>query len=391
MTLQRFNCPHCDKRMKVEGPAAGRTVTCPRCRQRMVVPGEAPPAPPPPLPDFALPSPAEKPPRQRPQPLGAAVLGFLLNPDAGDPFAHYAFLYVAAVNLLQYLFGLGLSFLAGTDGLRYLVWLAVVGPPAVAVPALLLHYGNMPGVVQVVRGLSWLACLLQPLVGVLALFVCLILLFTGMLAHFALFTPAVLAYLYVGFLTGTLLEPTTRFGQPWKAAGGWGVAGCLVGYLVILAGLVGLAYQVAYRWRPETETLVPWLLAAAVPLGLVAIVAMVRRMALRRVSRIEEVTWSSPPEPRRTVEPSFVLPGNDASSKKSQLHVGMSLDAIIALLGPPDSSAGGADLLAGRNVRVTGSTDGLMGRAWYTWRRPEGTYTLTIQDGRLANIQNAPD
>jgi hypothetical protein len=79
------------------------------------------------------------------------------------------------------------------------------------------------------------------------------------------------------------------------------------------------------------------------------------------------------------------------ASRKNQLYVGMPLDDIIALLGRPTSSAGGGDLLRGA-ARVVGAPPAsLSGRAWYTWKRPEGTYTLTIQDGRLANIQSAPD
>jgi hypothetical protein len=80
-----------------------------------------------------------------------------------------------------------------------------------------------------------------------------------------------------------------------------------------------------------------------------------------------------------------------SNSKKSQIYVGMSLDSIITLLGQPDSSAGGADLLAGAAKTFGSPPSTLRGRAWYTWRRPEGTYTLTIQDGKLANIPNAPD
>jgi hypothetical protein len=79
-----------------------------------------------------------------------------------------------------------------------------------------------------------------------------------------------------------------------------------------------------------------------------------------------------------------------SNSKKSQLHVGMPLADIISLLGQPDSSAGGGDLLAGAGKTFGSPPSSLRGRAWYTWRRPEGTYTLTIQDGKLANIQNAP-
>ncbi len=74
-----------------------------------------------------------------------------------------------------------------------------------------------------------------------------------------------------------------------------------------------------------------------------------------------------------------------SASKRNQLREGMSLDEIIGLLGQPTSSAGGDDIMPGFG------SGRLSGRAWYTWKRPEGTYTLTIQDGRLANIQNAPD
>jgi hypothetical protein len=78
------------------------------------------------------------------------------------------------------------------------------------------------------------------------------------------------------------------------------------------------------------------------------------------------------------------------ASKKDQLYVGMPLSEIVQLLGQPTSSAGGEDLLAGAG-KVFGSPPAyLSGRAWYTWKRPEGTYTLTIQDGKLANIQSAP-
>lgn len=75
------------------------------------------------------------------------------------------------------------------------------------------------------------------------------------------------------------------------------------------------------------------------------------------------------------------------TSKRDRLHVGMSFDDVIAVLGQPDSSATNEDLVRGAK-RLIGSPR--PGRSWYTWRRPEGTYTLTIQDGVLANIQNAP-
>ena len=74
-----------------------------------------------------------------------------------------------------------------------------------------------------------------------------------------------------------------------------------------------------------------------------------------------------------------------SNSKRNQLHEGMNMDEIVQLLGQPISSAGGDDIMPGFG------SGKLRGRAWYTWRCPEGTYTLTIQDGRLANIQNAPD
>lgn len=77
-----------------------------------------------------------------------------------------------------------------------------------------------------------------------------------------------------------------------------------------------------------------------------------------------------------------------AGSKKDRLRIGMSLDEIVALLGTPASSADASDVLAG--APAGSPPRALNGRAWYTWRLPEGVYVLTIQDGRLAGIQNAP-
>lgn len=80
--------------------------------------------------------------------------------------------------------------------------------------------------------------------------------------------------------------------------------------------------------------------------------------------------------------------------KRPRLRVGMTLPEIIALLGEPTSSASGAELLGllDRNDVMTDmSPEKVKGRRWYTWKRPEGTYTLTFQDGKMVNIQNQPE
>jgi hypothetical protein len=76
------------------------------------------------------------------------------------------------------------------------------------------------------------------------------------------------------------------------------------------------------------------------------------------------------------------------TSKKAQLVLGMTFSELVALLGQPSSSVSSEDLLRGA-TSIMGAPP--VGRQWFTWKRPEGTYTLTVQDGKLANIQNAPD
>lgn len=399
MTLQRFSCPHCDKRLKIDDPrAAGRTVTCPQCRTRVAVPASALPPPlpaPPPAPPPAPEPVAEEPeaPRSK-QTFGDAVVSFLTGPDSDGRFALYSFVYITSLNLLLYLVGLGFSF-AGrrADWFSFLVWLALIGPPTVALPGLVLLYGNQPGLVRLGRLLSWAVCFAQFLAGLLALIPSPFLLFSGEFILFLTYTALVLFYLGVGIVTCDFLDPNGHFDEPFEQAGAAGQLACLVVSLALLAGLVGLAHAVAYRWQPEATDLVPWLVGAGGVVLLVGVFATLRRVALRGQRRIFGMAWSSPSAPASPApaSPAPAPAPTPGVSQKGRLHVGMSLEAIIDLLGPPDSSATGADLLAGAGRVYGAPPSSLTGRAWYTWRRPEGVYTLTIQDGRLANIQNAPD
>jgi hypothetical protein len=139
----------------------------------------------------------------------------------------------------------------------------------------------------------------------------------------------------------------------------------------LVAALDGKDLELRQRARVVLESRFKWK-----PAGLA------EQALIDRLDRLER---------KRQIQEERQQRATQRSSKKSQLHVGMPLADIIRLLGQPDSSAGGSDLLAGAGRTFGAHPNSLRGRAWYTWRRPEGTYTLTIQDGMLANIQNAPD
>lgn len=78
-----------------------------------------------------------------------------------------------------------------------------------------------------------------------------------------------------------------------------------------------------------------------------------------------------------------------------QLEVGMSLDEIVDILGPPTVSMGGGEVVnMTQNVGASGSGSlvNMMGGKTFTeWDKPEGIYKLVIENNRLARIFSVPD
>lgn len=96
--------------------------------------------------------------------------------------------------------------------------------------------------------------------------------------------------------------------------------------------------------------------------------------------RIQELQKSSP---EKTLE----TPGD-------RLRVGMTYDEVVKLLGEPSGVNPGTEMFEtgpGGIVVASEETRGQLSRTKYCmWKRPEGRYLLTIEDGKLANIYKKP-
>lgn len=78
-----------------------------------------------------------------------------------------------------------------------------------------------------------------------------------------------------------------------------------------------------------------------------------------------------------------------------RLRVGMSYDEVVRLLGEPSKVNPGTEMLEmgprGMVVGASEETRAQFSRTKYCmWKRPEGTYLLTIEDGKLASIYQKP-
>lgn len=77
-----------------------------------------------------------------------------------------------------------------------------------------------------------------------------------------------------------------------------------------------------------------------------------------------------------------------------KLYIGMSFSKIVRLLGKPSGVNPGTEMLeAGPHGEVVASeeTRAQLARTEYCmWKRPEGTYLLVIEDGKLASIYRKP-
>ncbi len=86
---------------------------------------------------------------------------------------------------------------------------------------------------------------------------------------------------------------------------------------------------------------------------------------------------------------------NEVARVGELLKVGMPLNKIIELLGPPSRSIGGTDVVSmTKNIgaSISSSATGMMGgKIFMEWDRPEGLYKLVIEDGKLARIYSAPE
>ena len=81
-------------------------------------------------------------------------------------------------------------------------------------------------------------------------------------------------------------------------------------------------------------------------------------------------------------------------SPGGQLHIGMPFDQIVRLLGKPDGVNQGTEMLEPNprhTVAASGPTRQRLARTQYCmWKRPEGTYLLVVEDGKLASISMKP-
>jgi hypothetical protein len=78
---------------------------------------------------------------------------------------------------------------------------------------------------------------------------------------------------------------------------------------------------------------------------------------------------------------------SDNGNTGEQLHIGMSFDEIVELLGDPAGVNPGTDHVV-RASELTGEM--LAGTMYCKWERPEGTYLLVVEAGRLARIHKTP-
>ncbi len=85
----------------------------------------------------------------------------------------------------------------------------------------------------------------------------------------------------------------------------------------------------------------------------------------------------------------------DKDKGPTRLRVGMSLNEIINVLGPPTGSMGGSDVLnqaGNEGSNFSASIENMIGaKTFMNWDRPEGTYRLVIENGRLSQIYSAPE
>jgi hypothetical protein len=79
----------------------------------------------------------------------------------------------------------------------------------------------------------------------------------------------------------------------------------------------------------------------------------------------------------------------------NELKIGMPMEEVVRLLGKPDGTNPGSELLGGKGkiISVGGDLGELrkqLSKTLYcVWRRPEGMYMLVFFDGRLAEISSA--
>lgn len=80
------------------------------------------------------------------------------------------------------------------------------------------------------------------------------------------------------------------------------------------------------------------------------------------------------------------------SEKSEKLRVGMTMDEVCNILGPPSSQLGGGDLL-GMFGSVSGSRSAISSasqRRYVVWRTPEGEYKLVFVGDQLVDIYSTP-
>ena len=80
------------------------------------------------------------------------------------------------------------------------------------------------------------------------------------------------------------------------------------------------------------------------------------------------------------------------SELSKKLRVGMTLDAVKEILGPPSSQLGGGDVL-GMFANVSGSARAISSmsqKRYVVWRRPEGEYQLVFVGDTLESLHSVP-
>jgi len=79
-----------------------------------------------------------------------------------------------------------------------------------------------------------------------------------------------------------------------------------------------------------------------------------------------------------------------------KLRVGMKMDEVQMLLGPPSAQNTGADAmrtLFGHGTSIGGSTESISSfnrQVFVIWRKPEGEYGLVFEGDRLVQIYRVP-